>query len=59
MNAVITATVGAVAVALAALLITGWLMWRRRLPAAAAAPGAQIPPPPPAATGPDEPTVQF
>src|SRR5215468_328644 len=40
MNAVITATVGAVAVALAALLITGWLMWRRRLPAAAAAPGA-------------------
>src|SRR5215813_1310584 len=54
MNAVITATVGAVAVALAALLITGWLMWRRRLPAAAAAPGAQIPPPPPAATGPDE-----
>jgi len=58
MNAVITATVGAVAVALAALLITGWLMWRRRLPAAAA-PGAQNSPPPPAATGPDEPTVQF
>jgi len=58
MNAVITATVGAIAVALAALLITGWLMWRRRLPAAAA-PGAQNSPPPPAATGPDEPTVQF
>src|SRR5215471_9663109 len=58
MNAVITATVGAVAVALAALLITGWLMWRRRLPAAAA-PGAQNPPPPSAATGPDEPTAQL
>ncbi|MBO0813910.1 MAG: DUF4331 domain-containing protein [Actinobacteria bacterium] len=56
LNAVTTATVGAVAVALAALLITGWLMWRRRLAAVAA--GAHHPPPPAAATGPDGPTVQ-
>jgi hypothetical protein len=30
MNTVVTATLGAVAVALAALLIVGWLMRRRR-----------------------------
>ncbi len=51
MNAVITATLGAVAVALAALLITGWLM-RRRRPTTAGTP--QNPPPPSAASGPDE-----
>jgi len=51
MNTVITATLGAVAVALAALLITGWLM-RRRRPAAAGTP--QNPLPPSAASGPDE-----
>jgi hypothetical protein len=51
MNTVITATLGAVAVALAALLIVGWLM-RRRRPTAAGTP--QNPPPPSAASGPDE-----
>ena len=51
MNAVITATLGAVAVALASLLIAGWLM-RRRRPAAAGTP--QNPLPPSAASGPDE-----
>jgi hypothetical protein len=56
LNAVITATLGAVAVALAALLIVGWLM-RRRRPAAVATPG-QNPLPPSAASGPDEPQVQ-
>src|SRR5215831_9106036 len=56
LNAVITATLGAVAVALAALLIVGWLM-RRRRPTAVATPG-QNPLPPSAASGPDEPQVQ-
>jgi hypothetical protein len=56
LNAVITATLGAVAVALAALLIVGWLM-RRRRPAAVATPG-QNPLPPSAASGPDESQVQ-
>jgi hypothetical protein len=51
MNTVVTATLGAVAFALASLLITGWLM-RRRRPTAAGTP--QNPPPPPAASGPDE-----
>jgi hypothetical protein len=51
MNAVITATLGAVAVALAALLIVGWLM-RRRRPTAAGTP--QNPLPPSAASGPDK-----
>ena len=55
-NTVIIATVGAVAVALAALLITGWLM-RRRRPAAVATPTGHIPPPA-VASGPDEPTIQ-
>ena len=50
LSAVVTATVGAVAVALAALLIVGWLMRRRRLTAVAAA--GQTPLPPPAASGP-------
>jgi len=56
LNAVITATAGAVAVALAALLTVGWLM-RRRRPAAVATPG-QDPLPPSAANGPDEPQIQ-
>ncbi|HYK66674.1 MAG TPA: DUF4331 domain-containing protein [Streptosporangiaceae bacterium] len=56
LDTVIIATVGGVAVALAALLIVGWLM-RRRRPAAVTAPG-QIPLPPAAASGPDGPTVQ-
>src|SRR5215475_10734423 len=56
LNAVITATAGAVAVALAALLTVGWLM-RRRRPAPVATPG-QGPLPPSAANGPDEPQVQ-
>jgi hypothetical protein len=51
LNAVITATVGAVAVALAALLIVGWLMRRRRLTATGT---PQNPLPPSAASGPDE-----
>jgi hypothetical protein len=51
MNTVITATLGAVAVALASLLIVGWLM-RRRRPTAAGTP--QNPLPPSAASGPDE-----
>ncbi len=55
---VITATVGAVAVALAAVLIVGWLM-RRRRPSAVATPAAQGPLPPSAASGPGEPTVQL
>jgi len=55
-NTVITVTLGAVAVALAALLIVGWLM-RRRRPAAVATPGPN-PLPPSAASGPDEPQVQ-
>jgi hypothetical protein len=57
LNTVITATLGAVAAALAAVLIVGWL-WRRRHPTAVATP-AQNPLPPSAASGPDEPTVQF
>jgi Domain of unknown function (DUF4331) len=57
LNTALTATVGAVAVALAALLIVGWRM-RRRQPGTAA-PSAQNPPPPSAASGPDGPTVQF
>jgi hypothetical protein len=56
LNTAITATVGAVAVALAALIV-GWRM-RRRQPGTTA-PSAQNPPPPSAASGPDEPTVQF
>jgi Domain of unknown function (DUF4331) len=55
-NAIIAATVGAVAVALAALLIVGWLI-RRRRPTAVATPGTH-PLPPSAASGPGEPTVQ-
>jgi len=51
MNAVVTATLGAVAFALAALLFGGWLM-RRRRPTAAGTP--QNPLPPSAASGPDE-----
>jgi uncharacterized protein (TIGR03382 family) len=51
MNTVITATLGAVAVALASLLIVGWLM-RRRRPTAAGTP--QNPLPPSAASGPDK-----
>jgi Domain of unknown function (DUF4331) len=57
LNAVIIAAVGAVAVALAALLITGWLM-RRRRHGAAATPSPH-PLPPSAASGPAEPTAQF
>jgi len=57
-NMVITATLGAVAFALAALLITEWLM-RRRRPAAVAMATGQSPLPPSAASGPDEPTVQL
>jgi Domain of unknown function (DUF4331) len=57
-DAVITATIGAVAVALAAVLIVGWLMRRRRL-SAAAPPTAQGPPPPAAAGGSAEPTLQL
>jgi hypothetical protein len=57
LNAVLTATVGAVAVALAGLLIVGWLMRRRRLTAVATP--RQGPLPPSAASGQDEPTVQF
>ena len=56
LNAVIAATLGAVAVALAALLAVGWLMRRRRLTAGATA--GQTPLPPSAASGPDGPTVQ-
>ncbi|HSR84785.1 MAG TPA: DUF4331 domain-containing protein [Streptosporangiaceae bacterium] len=56
-NTVIVATLGAVAVALAALLIVGWLM-RRRRPAAVVAPGpTQLPPSAPG--GPDGPPVQL
>jgi hypothetical protein len=50
-NTVITATLGAVAVALASLLIVGWLMRRRRTTAAGT---PQNPLPPSAASGPDE-----
>jgi len=57
LSTVIIATVGAVAVALAALLITGWLI-RRRRPVALAAPG-QNPSPPSAASGQDGPPVQI
>ena len=57
LNAVLAGTVGAVAVALAALLVTGWLMRRRWLTAGATA--GQTPLPPSAASGPDGPTVQF
>jgi hypothetical protein len=57
LNTAIIATVGAVAVALAALLIAGRRM-RRRQPGTTA-PSAQNPPPPSAASGPDGPTVQF
>jgi Domain of unknown function (DUF4331) len=57
LNAVIAATLGAVAVALAALLAVGWLMRRRRLTAGATA--GQTPLPPSAASGLDGPTVQF
>jgi hypothetical protein len=56
LDAVVTATVGAVAVALAALLTVGWLMRRRRL-AAVATPGPN-PLPPSAASGPGEPQIQ-
>jgi len=56
LNAVIAATLGAVAVALAALLAVGWLIRRRRLIAGTA---GQTPLPPSAASGPDGPTVQF
>jgi hypothetical protein len=56
LNAVLAGTVGAVAVALAALLAVGWLMRRRRL-TAVATPGHN-PPPPLAAGGPDGPQVQ-
>jgi len=56
-DAVITATIGAVAIALAAVLIVGWLMRRRRL-TAAATPAAQGPPPA-AAGGSADPTVQL
>ncbi|HEY7277176.1 MAG TPA: DUF4331 domain-containing protein [Trebonia sp.] len=56
LNTAITATVGAVAVALAAMLIVGWRM-RRRRPATAGPPAQN--PPPSAGSGPDEPTVQF
>jgi hypothetical protein len=56
LNAVLVGTVGAVAVALAALLAVGWLMRRRRL-TAVATPGHN-PPPPLAAGGPDGPQVQ-
>jgi len=51
MNAVVTATLGAVAFTLATLLFGGWLM-RRRRPTAAGTP--QNPLPPSAASGPDE-----
>ena len=51
MNTVVTATLGAVAFALASLLIAGWLM-RLRRPTAAGTP--QNPLPPSAASGPDE-----
>jgi hypothetical protein len=57
LDAVLTGTLGAVAVALAALLVAGWLM-RRRRPAAVATPAVD-PLPPSAASGPDKPTVQF
>ena len=50
--AVIAATAGAVAVALAGLLIVGWLMRRRRLTAAGTS--RQDPLPPSTASGPDE-----
>jgi hypothetical protein len=56
LNTALTATLGAVAVALAALIV-GWRMRRRRL--ATAAPSAQNPPPPSAASGPNEPTGQL
>jgi hypothetical protein len=46
LNTAVIATVGAVAVALAALLIVGWRMRWRRV-AAVAAPAGQNPPPPP------------
>src|SRR5690349_1945893 len=56
LNAVIAETLGAVAVALAALLAVGWLIRRRRLIAGTA---GQTPLPPSAASGPDGPTVRF
>jgi hypothetical protein len=56
LDAVLVGTVGAVAVALAALLTVGWLT-RRRRPTAVATSGHN-PPPPLAASGPDEPQVQ-
>jgi hypothetical protein len=56
LNTAITATVGAVAVALATMLIVGWRM-RRRRPATAGPPAQN--PPPSAGSGSDEPTVQF
>ncbi|HKR70601.1 MAG TPA: DUF4331 domain-containing protein [Streptosporangiaceae bacterium] len=56
-DTVIIATIGAVAVALAAVLIVGWVM-RRRPPAIVAAAG-QCPPPPSPAIGSGEPTVEL
>jgi Domain of unknown function (DUF4331) len=56
LNADLIGTVGAVAIAFAALLIAGWLI-RRRRPTAVAAAGHN-PPSPLAASGPDEPQVQ-
>jgi hypothetical protein len=56
-DTVIIATIGAVAVALAAVLIVGWVM-RRRPPAIIAAAG-QGPPPPSPAIGSGEPTVEL
>ena len=55
---IISATGGAVAVAVAALLIAGWVMWRRRRPALVA-PQPTVVPPPTSAPGQDNPTVQF
>jgi len=56
-DTVIIATIGAVAVALAAVLIVGWVM-RRRRPAFVAAAG-QGPPPPSPPIGSGEPTVEL
>jgi len=55
---IVSATGGAVAVAVTALLIVGWVMWRRRRPAMVA-PQPTVVPPPTSAPGPDNPTVQF
>jgi hypothetical protein len=57
-NTAVTATAGAVAGVLAALLIVG-VVKRRRQPAAVATPAAQNPPPPSAASGSGEPTAQL